>query len=49
MNTHNICFCGEIKKNCLTDNPSYLKLCFLIRTDLTVGKMKNSYLLPAAR
>ena len=26
MSTHNICFCAEIRKQYLLDNPSYLEL-----------------------
>ena len=27
MSTHNICFCGEVKKKKFQDTPSYLELC----------------------
>ena len=46
MNTHNICFHGEIRKNHV-DTPSYLELCDSVGSDTFYDLGFNCLLRPA--
>ena len=34
MSTHNICFCGEMRKKYLSGTPSYLELWFKLHSNI---------------